>query len=133
MDKSRKPGQRDSELEELWREGIDEAQYEALLERINSDAGLEPPRGLREALLRIADASSEEKDVSLGFAAIFTRMAPVAIILLVVISVSSYFMYQRGAQSRVDARADRYIQGLLDDQAGEDMFDEDVLLLERLT
>ena len=129
----------DPELEAIWREGIDDRQFDSISTFIDSKTDVRIPGDLKASLLDIPRAASKRDDVKSPSWSIFSsRYVTVSLALGVLILAGYHFRYQRVSLSgrssvQAAAQADLFLQWLVEDESLEDIFDKDLSELEHLS
>ena len=128
----------DSELEALWREGIDSESYEEIIRKLNESSKIELPQGLREKLLKIPSGYADFQEKERAFPSAYVLRFATFSVAVCVLFFSGYYLSSRyflfkESSSMERARAESFIEDLIDDGQSFDVFDRDVLLLEHLS
>ena len=126
----------DSELKELWSEGLDEAQLSSISKAMQEASEVDPPRGLREKLQRqpkeLLGPSSFPWKIFGGIA------TPIAALLILIVVFPSQQNEQSGVKTNIAAsntNEELAYLSVLDEEDDDfifDIFDDELSALEEL-
>ena len=129
----------DKELEALWREGLDDVQYDRVQGAIAAQAKVEIPENLKSRLLRIP-STEHLKDIaeSKFWLMPSLKYVPVSILCVALILVGYYLKFHElpfsaSSSTQISMKADRFLEGLIEEDSSNDIFDRDISMLERLS
>ncbi|NMC62168.1 MAG: hypothetical protein GYA55_03275 [SAR324 cluster bacterium] len=125
----------DAELDAKWREGLSDEQYSSLQAQLDANMKVEIPQGLRERLLNIpksvrAESVNKEKFWPMPL----YRFVPATLLLGIVALGTYYLNFDKAAiPTDISVQANQYLQAIIDDDFSEDIFDEDLAMMELLS
>ena len=129
----------DEELESLWRKGLSDGQYDRVQGLIAAEGKVEPPVGLESKLLKIGSTEPRRATSEQRFWGMPSfKYVPVTILFAAMILGAYYFEFHqlpfsKSSSAQISAKADRFLEGIIEDGSATDIFDRDISVLERLS